>query len=84
MKPSRKARNSPRRVSTPSAQGWERVKTLAEARHAPREHLEQIEKHMGRVAELGKAQAHIDGMRNLDKNIAALSHDPRYQQHGRN
>jgi N12 class adenine-specific DNA methylase len=27
------------------------------------------------------AQAHMDGMKNLDKNIAALSHDPRYQQH---
>jgi hypothetical protein len=26
-------------------------------------------------------QAHMDGMKNLDKNIAALSHDPRYQQH---
>jgi hypothetical protein len=62
-------------------QGWERVKALAEARDAPHEHLEQIGKHMGDVAELGKAQAHIDGIKNLDKNIAALSCDPRYQQH---
>ena len=64
------------------AQGWERVRTLAEARHAPHDHLEQIGKHRNRVADLGKAQAHIDGMKQLDKNIAALSRDPRYREHG--
>ncbi|MDR0378372.1 MAG: zeta toxin family protein [Candidatus Accumulibacter sp.] len=63
------------------AQGWERVRTLAEARHAPRDHLEQIGQHRNRVSDLGKARAHIDGMKHLDKNIAALSRDPRYQAH---
>ena len=38
------------------AQGWERVRTLAETRHAPGEHLEQIRQHQERIAGLGKAR----------------------------
>jgi hypothetical protein len=63
-------------ASTRLALGWERVRTLAEARHSPRDHLEQIGQHRNRVSDLGKARAHIDGMKHLDLNIAALSRDP--------
>jgi hypothetical protein len=66
------------------AQGWERVKNRAEKRNAPRDYLERIGAHRQRIADLGKAQAHIDAMKNLDKNISRLSSDSRYQKHSDN